>query len=64
VFLFLFDSVRCDNGVTLRVVSYILFLGFLSGPTKQILQRQKHGHVLVMCLVSANVAKTEIWSVL
>jgi hypothetical protein len=28
------DSLRCDNGVTFRVVNYVLFLGFLSGPAE------------------------------
>jgi hypothetical protein len=62
------DSVRCDNGVTFQVVCHV-FLGFLSGPTELVgvtgllmFQRQKYGQFLVMCLLFANVAKTEIWS--
>jgi hypothetical protein len=49
------DSIRCDNGVSLQVVSYILFLSFLPGPTELvrvtallIMQRQKYGQSFLM----------------
>jgi hypothetical protein len=65
----IYSSVQCDNGVTFQVVSYILFLGFLSGLTELVrvtgllmLQRCKYDQFLVTCLLSANVAQTEIWS--
>jgi hypothetical protein len=65
----IFDSVKCENGVTFQVVSYVLLLDFLSEATNlvrvtgsQMLQRQKHNQVLVTCLLFANVAKTEMWS--
>jgi hypothetical protein len=56
-------SVRCDNGVTFRVVSYVLFLDFLSCATELVrvtssimLQRWKYGQSFVMFTFFANVA--------
>jgi hypothetical protein len=53
------------------MVSYNLFRGFLSGPTKlvgvsglQMLQRPKYDQVLVICLLFANVAKIEMVTVM
>jgi hypothetical protein len=60
----IFDLVRCHNGITFRMMSYVLFLSFLSGPTKlvrvtglQMLQRQKYGQTFVMFVLSADVAE-------
>jgi hypothetical protein len=55
----IFDSVRCENGVTFKMVSYVIFLGFLSEPTNlvrvtglQMLQRQTPSgshYMLIVC---------------